>query len=547
MLTPAADDRRPRELAGPSRRILAVFPRYAKSFGTFDHAFGLLGVRAFMPPQGLLTIASYLPSHWDVRLIDENVLPVQEEDLAWAEAVLITGMHVQRRHIDELAPRARAAGRITVLGGPSVSASPGLYPDIDLLHVGELGDATDELIARLHRDVAIPSVQEVYRTVERLPMDQFPPGAYQLIDLHDYLLASIQFCSGCPFQCELCDIPALYGRRPRLKRPEQVTTELDAMLTRGNPGTVYLVDDNFIGNPHAALALLQHLVGWQEERGFPITFACEATMNLTQRPDILALMQQARFTTTIMGVESPDPAALQLMGKRQNLRSPLLEAVSTVNSYGIEVVAGIILGLDSDDEQSGRRVVEFIEASRIPMLTINLLHALPITPLWDRLEKSGRIVPSTDGRESNVEFLLPYDSVVAMWRETVTTAFDPEAVYARFATQLTATYPHQRSTRQRPSPADVLRGLRILTRILWHIGARGDYRRLFWRTALPLLCQGRVEELIHLAAVSHHLITFAREAADGTAEKAFYSARTELAEGPQPGLRVVAELATGTG
>jgi len=364
-----------------ARRALCVFPRYARSFGTFDHAFPLLGVRAFMPPQGLLTIAAFLPADWDVRLIDENVRRVEDKDLDWAEVVLLTGMHVQQPEITRLAGRARARGRLTVLGGPSVSASPGLYPQVDVLHLGELGDATEQLVARLGRDVHPRAEQEVFATTDRLPLDRFPVPAYEFLDLRDYLLGSVQFSSGCPFQCEFCDIPALYGRNPRLKTPGQVTAELDAMLARGNPGTVYFVDDNFIGNPHAAAALLTKLVEWQQAREFPVAFACEATMNLAQRKDVLALMRQARFTTAFLGLETPDPRGLELMRKRQNLRSPLLDAVRTINSFGIEVVAGIILGLDTDDADSGRRVLEFVEASQIPVLTINLLHALPRTPL----------------------------------------------------------------------------------------------------------------------------------------------------------------------
>ena len=337
---------------GTPRRVLCVFPRYAKSFGTLDHAFPLVGVSAFMPPQGILTIAAALPADWPVRFVDENVRSVGDEDLAWADVVFLTAMHVQRGRVEELTRRAHAAGRVTVLGGPSVSACPELYPDVDLLHVGELGDATDALLARLARDVRRPSAQEEYRTVERRPLADFPPPAYRLIDLRDYLLGSLQFSSGCPFRCEFCDIPALYGRRPRLKSVEQITGELDALLARGRPGTVYFVDDNFIADPGAAVDMLRGLVDWQQRRGYPLSFACEATMNLAQRQDVLALMREASFTQVFLGIESPSESALRLMGKTQNLRRPLLDAVATINAHGIEVVGGIILGLDTDDRST---------------------------------------------------------------------------------------------------------------------------------------------------------------------------------------------------
>src|SRR5260370_29239588 len=129
------------------RRILCVFPRYAPSFGTFQYAYPLMGgVRAFMPPQGILVIAAYLPPAWEVRIVDENIRPTSEEEMAWADAVFVSGIHVQRAEIKAVGRRAQAAGKATVLGGPSVSASPEQYPDFDYLHLGELGDATDALI-----------------------------------------------------------------------------------------------------------------------------------------------------------------------------------------------------------------------------------------------------------------------------------------------------------------------------------------------------------------------------------------------------------------
>lgn len=511
------------------RRILCVFPRYTHSFGTFDHAFPLMRVKAFMPPQGLLLIAAYLPREWEVRFVDENVRPVSDADYRQADAVLISGMHVQREHIRAINARAHACGKITALGGPSASGCPEWYPDVDLLHLGELGDATDALIARLDRSVERPERQEVYATQERLPMAEFPLPAYHLLRLRDYFLASVQFSSGCPYRCEFCDIPALYGRNPRLKSPRQVTAELDAMLARGNPGAVYFVDDNFIGNRKAALALLDELIRWQQARGYPIEFACEATLNIAQFPEILEKMREAYFTTVFCGIETPEEQALKFMHKEQNLRQPILDAVQTLNRYGLEVVSGIIIGLDTDTPSTGERIVQFIEASGIPMLTINILHALPKTPLWERLEAANRIVEGK-GRESNVEFLLPHETVTAMWRDCIARAYDPDALYRRFERQMERTYPHRKplpATPARANVTNIVRGLSILARILWQVGVRSDYRRRFWRLAWPALRQGRIEEVIHVGVVAHHLIQFARECMRGEAEQCFYSPARE--------------------
>jgi radical SAM superfamily enzyme YgiQ (UPF0313 family) len=212
------------------RRALCVFPAYTPSFGTFAHAYKLMGVTAFMPPQGLLVIAAYLPKAWDVRFVDENVARATRQDFAWADFVFVSGMHIQERQINDIRARAEAAGKVTVLGGPSVSGAPEMYPKFDYLHLGELGDATDRLIQILDASVARPAKQVQLKTAERLPLSDFPTPAYGKSAMAEYLIGTFQFSSGCPYRCEFCDIPALYGRQPRLKTPEQLTTELDAII-----------------------------------------------------------------------------------------------------------------------------------------------------------------------------------------------------------------------------------------------------------------------------------------------------------------------------
>ncbi|HKS90184.1 MAG TPA: radical SAM protein, partial [Stellaceae bacterium] len=407
------------------RRILCVFPHYAPSFGTFQHAYALTdGVRAFMPPQGILVVAAYLPALWDVRLVDENIRAATAAEFAWADAVFVSGMHVQRATIADVAARARAAGKASVLGGPSVSAMPEDYPQFDYLHLGELGDATDALIRALDDDPRPPSAQRRFVTRERLPLADFPLPAYGLIEGRRYFLGSVQFSSGCPYRCEFCDIPALYGRQPRLKTPAQITAELDAMLEAGIAGSVYFVDDNFIANKKAARTLLPHLIAWQQERGYPVRFSCEATLNIALCPDILAMMREAYFYAVFCGIETPEPGALDAMQKSHNRAMPLLDAVATINRYGMEVVAGIILGLDTDTPASLGALTEFIDRSNIPVLTINLLQALPRTALWQRLAAAGRL-DHREERESNVVFARPYDEVLGNWCEAVAHAYAP--------------------------------------------------------------------------------------------------------------------------
>jgi hopanoid C-2 methylase len=512
------------------KRILCVFPKYARSFGTLHHAYPLTGrVSAFMPPQGILIVAAYLPEQWEVRFVDENIKPAQRADYRWADAVIVSGMHIQRPEINRINDLAHQEGKITVIGGPSVSGCPEYYPNFDLLHLGELGDATDKTIEYIDLHCDRPEQQIRFETQERLPLSEFPTPAYHLLDLNRYFLANIQFSSGCPYRCEFCDIPELYGRNPRIKTPEQVLAELDAMLEMGNPGAVYFVDDNFIGNRRAVMDLLPHLIDWQKRRGYPVQFACEATLNLAQSPKLLEMMREAYFCTVFCGIETPEPDALKSISKQHNLSMPILEAIKTLNSYGMEVVSGIIMGLDTDTPDTADRILEFIRLSNIPMLTINLLHALPRTPLWRRLEQEGRLV-FDETRESNVEFLLPYEQVIEMWQRCITTAYEPEFLYQRFAYNMEHTYLNRIKVPNSParvSGKNIRKGLTMLANILLRIGVFGSYRETFWNLAAPKLKAGKIEGIIHVGLVGHHLIEFAKECARGDEAASFYAQKLE--------------------
>jgi len=514
------------------RRILCVFPAYSPSFGTFSHAYPLMGgVKAFMPPQGLLLIAAYMPESWPVRFVDENMAEATPADFEWADAVFVSGMHIQAPQIRDIAERARAAGKVTALGGPSVSGSPEQYPDFDYLHLGEIGDATDRLVALLDASVEAPPAQVRLETAERLPLPDFPVPAYDQIPLGRYFIGSVQFSSGCPYRCEFCDIPALYGRVARLKPPEQVVAELDAMLKqRSRPAVIYFVDDNFIANKKAARELLPHLVAWQKRNHYPVQFACEATLNIAKLPDLLALMREAQFITVFAGIETPDIEALKRMAKDHNASLPILDSIATLNRYGLEVTSGIILGLDTDTDETEARLIDFVEASKVPVLTINLLQALPKTPLWHRLEAEGRIADDP-ALESNVRFLRPYSEVVESWRRAVGHVYAPEQLFRRFLHQIDHTYANRITppARGKLTLANFRRGGVLAFNLFIRVGLLSDYRRAYWMASWRALKRGQIEAVFGFGLVAHHLITFAREAVRGEQNASFYAARARAA------------------
>jgi radical SAM superfamily enzyme YgiQ (UPF0313 family) len=244
-------------------------------------------------------------------------------------------------------------------------------------------------------------------------------------------------------------------------------------------------------------------------------------------------MREAWFGTIFCGIETPDPVALKAMKKDHNMMVPIMEAIETLNSFGMEVVSGIILGLDTDKPETGQHLLEFVETSQIPLLTINLLQALPQTPLWDRLKKEGRL-NEDEGRDSNVDFLLPYEDVVKSWRRAMGSAYVPEKLLERFEYQIRHTYPN----RIKPPIGAMLTwksirlGLVMLRNIFWKVGVLGDYKRAFWKFALRRLARGEIEYLISGIMVAHHLINFARDASGGQTNASYYSLKLQDAAVP---------------
>jgi hopanoid C-2 methylase len=524
--------------AGPTRmsarRVLLVYPRFAPNhLLNYEYMTTFYpNRRAVMPPLGLLTFGAFLRDRggFDLRLVDENVRPLAGADLEWADVVAVSGMHPQRRRITEILQAANQSGRLTVLGGPSVSICPEFYPQADVLHVGELGDATERLVDAL---AAKPTSQVVLETRHKLPMEEQPLPALELVDVRHYLVMPVQWSVGCPFRCEFCDIPAIYGRVPRTKSGERVVRELQRIYDTGFIGTILFVDDNLIANRKELRRVLPRIVAWQRSKGYPYPLTGEATIDLACEGDLLAGLREARFTHIFFGIESPDPHTLVDIDKKQNLRLPLLDAIRRVEFGGIEAIFGIIFGFDGDDAETGDRVTAFLREAQAPIVYFNLLAALPKTPLWDRLSKEGRLLDVSGGDPlrseellscltTNVAYKLPNEAVVRMLQRTVAQVYAPAEVFARMAWN--AEHVYGRQIQGRPpirTPRDVARLLSFtlgtLGRVIVEAGLRSRYRWQFWRFAARLLvlrCRGRVgsflEVLLRVVPNAHHLIEWAR-------------------------------------
>jgi radical SAM superfamily enzyme YgiQ (UPF0313 family) len=222
-------------------------------------------------------------------------------------------------------------------------------------------------------------------------MTQLPRPRFDLLKVKRYATGSVQFSRGCPFLCEFCDIIVTFGRRPRTKCPEQLLDELDQMRRAGF-FSCFIVDDNFIGNKKAAKELLRLIIPWQEQHGYPLRLMTEASVNLADDPELLELLYQANFRSVFIGIESPEINSLKETKKFQNTKGDSLAAkLSRIQQAGIDISAGFIVGFDNDDASIFEKQFRFIQDNGILLAMVGMLTAVPKTPLFERLEKEGRL------------------------------------------------------------------------------------------------------------------------------------------------------------
>jgi radical SAM superfamily enzyme YgiQ (UPF0313 family) len=368
-------------------RLLLVYPVLPDGFWTFSWVFRhvITARRAVNPPLGLATIAALTPPDWEVRLIDENVEPIDFE--ADADIVAVGGMSVQHQRQIEILREFKRRGRHVVAGGSFATLCPERYQDCaDTVLAGE----AERVWPRFCEDFAAGRAQRLYVEEGEVPLSLSPTPRHDLLKWNRYLAGSIQFSRGCPYRCEFCDIIIMYGRKPRLKSLAQVEAELDGLRSHGVRNIVF-VDDNLIGHPAECRKLLEFLIEYQKRHRYRFVFGAEATINVAAHPELLHLLHAANFAWLFIGIESPDGAALAETRKVQNLREDQLQSVRTIYSHGIDVFAGFIVGFDADDASIFDRQLHFIVEAGVIIAMAGMLMAPPRTPLYERLKKEGRL------------------------------------------------------------------------------------------------------------------------------------------------------------
>ena len=464
-------------------KALLLYPQFPQSFWSYDRFMAIAGLKAVIPPLGITTVAALLPSTWDIRFYDRNVACESEADWEWCDLVILSAMIVQKSDFQSLIQKAVQLGKKVAVGGPYPTSVPQ-----DALEAGAqflILDEGEMTVPQFLEAIDRGDMQGIFRSSEKPDVTQSPMPRFDLLRRDAYLMMAIQFSRGCPFNCEFCDIISLYGRKPRTKEPSQALAELQNLYDLGWRGSVFIVDDNFIGNQRNVKRFLRELIPWMQQHNYPFTFITEASVNLAEDDELLKLMGEAGFFAVFLGIETPDQDSLQVTRKVQNTRNPLVEACDKINKAGLLIYAGFILGFDGEKAGAGDRIQAFVEQTSIPQPMLGILQALPNTALWERLKKEQRLI-ATDGHptgdQNTLMNFIPTRPVTEIAREYVEgfwAMYEPQNYLKRCFQQCLKIESLNRNQQTMQFP--LRKGLTIVAQLIWHQGIRrSEIRAQFW-------------------------------------------------------------------
>lgn len=416
-------------------KTLLLYPSFPDTFWSFKHALKFIRKRSAFPPLGLLTVAAMLPDNWPKRLIDLNVTPLTEKDLAWADSVFVSAMAVQRESASQAIMRCKGAGLNIVAGGPLFTDEHGTFERVDHFVLNE----AELTLPPFVRDLERGRPRRLYQTAEFADLYQTPAPLWELIDMKRYAAMSIQFSRGCPFNCDFCNITALLGHRTRHKTAAQIITELNGLYDHGWRGNIFFVDDNFIGNKKYLKAeLLPALIDWHKDKK-SIRFNTEATVTLADDRPLMEMMVAAGFDSVFIGIETPAEEGLAECNKNQNKNRNLVESVKQIQRTGLQVQGGFIVGFDSDTPSIFQSQIDFIQKSGIVTAMVGLLNAPPGTRLYNRLKQEGRLAGLMSCNTDGTTNIIPRMDLKALsdgYKRIMGHIYSPKIYYERVRTFL---------------------------------------------------------------------------------------------------------------
>lgn len=462
-------------------RILLVYPEYPETFWNFKFALQFIAKKASYPPLGLLTVAAMLPAEWEQKLIDMNTTALKDEEIRWADLVLISAASIQRKSTLDVIRRCKEMDVRTVAGGPMFTECPEDFDDVDFLVLNEAEVTLPQFLLDLNLD----QVKHIYTTTQRADLTTTPIPRWDLINARNYAALNIQLSRGCPYDCEFCNITALYGRTPRSKNKEQIIAELDCLYDSGWRGGVFFVDDNFIGDKAKVKRdILPEIIDWMHRHKYPFVFNSQVPVNLADDEELMKLMSEAGFGAVFVGIETPNEESLAECSKTPNKNRDLMSSVNKIQRAGFEVQAGFIVGFDNDPASIFDRVINFIQESGIVTAMVGLLNAPNGTRLYKRLMEEHRLTHDMSGNntDSTMNFIPKMNPEVLTqgYRRIVERIYSPNLYYNRVKLFLREYRPVRHKACRRPNIA-VLPALYKATVVL---GMIEKERKYYWRLML---------------------------------------------------------------
>lgn len=482
-------------------KALLVNPDTPATFWGFKHALKFVSKKAVLPPLGLLTVAAMMPKGWDKRLIDMATTKLRDRDIRWADYVFVSAMFIQRQSARQVIDRCRKLGTKVVAGGPLFTSVPEYYSDVDHLVLGEAEVTLPPFLEDLERG----SAGHMYRTRERADMSKTPIPLWELAAIKKYASMPIQYSRGCPFECEFCDVTALFGHQMRTKTKEQMLAELESLYCMGWRGQVFIVDDNFIANKAKLKAeILPAIIEWMGEHNHPFSFNTQASINMADDQQLMRLMAEAGFDCVFIGIETPSQEGLTECNKVQNKGRDMVACVKKIQRAGMQVQGGFIVGFDSDKTSIFEGLVRFIQESGVVTAMVGLLNAPRGTKLYKRLVRENRLI--TDSSGDNTDFSINFvpkmrlEELVKGYQHVVRTLYSPRQYYERVLTFL-RNYKPLSNTKVRFTASDI----KAFLKSIWRLGIIGRGRLHYWRLMLWSLRSPRYFRLaVTLAIYGFH-------------------------------------------
>lgn len=421
-------------------KILLVYPKYPDTFWSLKYALKFISKKATHPPLGLLTVAAMLPKEWEKKLVDMNVTTLRDKDLECADYVFISAMSIQKASVKQVITRCQKMGIKIIAGGPLFTIGCEDFEDIGHIDHFVLNEAEITLPAFLE-DLKNGCAKRIYTSKELPDMQNTPIPLWELINMKKYAIMSIQYSRGCPFSCEFCNIPALYGHKVRTKSKAQIVAELESLYSQGWRGDVFFVDDNFIGNKkRLEEEILPAMIEWMERKRYPFSFNTEASIDLSDDEELMQLMVKAGFTSVFVGIETPNEESLTECNKVQNKNRDLVACVKKIQKFGLQVQGGFIVGFDHDPPSIFERLSTFIQESGIVTAMVGLLNAPHSTKLYQRLVKEGRLLKdvSGDNTDFSINFTpkMNYEILIKGYERILSRIYSPEPYFKRVMTFL---------------------------------------------------------------------------------------------------------------